>query len=275
MNAPDGLRLIAEPQRPPTPEPKVLVRTLTVPPGLPWDQNRAAQLEAMHSAPLPMADIVHQLQRLEGWRPGAAGRFAAFYVLARDLSGRLDAKVEVGDRTVAVSFLTPALQRDRARGVLIVLGTVGVAAVLATLSVGSAFLRRAEAEAALSALETRASGKLHAAELRQRLRDQSRALDGELGRGGSLREALGDLAWASAAKAPDAHIEGFHWQPGLLAVEVRGATAPFESSEDRTARKSPKPLRRGVWLWGVTARPTNPAMPAPLSNPFDAKGGRP
>lgn len=88
-----GLRLVDEDAQPPRAEPNVLVRTLVVPPGAPWVQQRAAMLEARHSAPLPIESLVLSLMRLEGWRPGRPGRYAACYVLARDFAGRLTTTV--------------------------------------------------------------------------------------------------------------------------------------------------------------------------------------
>ncbi|MCY1646636.1 hypothetical protein OVA11_05975 [Caulobacter sp. SL161] len=40
------------------------------------------------------------------WRPGAAARFAAFYVLARDVNGRLETHAQVDGRDVRVVFTT-------------------------------------------------------------------------------------------------------------------------------------------------------------------------
>jgi len=254
MTSPSGLRLIDEPAVEPRPEPKVLVRTIPVPAGLPWDQDRAARLEARHSAPLPMQELVHRLQRLDPWRPSTAGRYVAFYVLARELTGRLDTTVEVDGRVVRVSFLTPAQQGERARRLLAAGVVAGAIAFLATATIGVAFTKRLQAEAALSALETRTAGKLHLLAARDQLKVQNRTLDAQPDRGARTRDVLADIAWAASGKAPDAHIEALHWEPGLMAVEVRGAEAPFAATTDRLIQKSAKPIRRGVWLWGVTPR---------------------
>jgi hypothetical protein len=266
VTSPGGLRLIDEEDagsRPP--DPKVLVRTIPTPPGLPWDQARAARLEAVHGAPLPMADIVFRLQRLDPWRPGAPGRYVAFYVLARELTGRLDTTVEVDGRILPVSFLTPAQQRVQARRVLTIGVAAGLAVFVVTASVGAAFAKRSQAEATLSALETRAATRLRAVEVRQKLKTQNRALEAQPDRGGRIRDALSDIAWASAAKSPEAHIEQLHWEPGLLAVEVRGTPAPFGANEDRAVQKAAKPVRHGVWLWGVTRRAIASAIHAPIA----------
>lgn len=155
-----------------------------------------------------------------------------------------------------VAFLSPELQRAQARQLAMAALVLGAAAFILITAVGSAFVRRADAEAGLQAIETRAAAKLRAAETRERLDAQDRALAARLDRGGTVRAVVADLSWASRSKAPDAHLEGLHWEPSLLAVEVRGGAAPFQSSDGRTLRKAPKPVRKGVWLWGVSPRPT-------------------
>ena len=252
MIAPGGLRLIDDDPTASAPDPKILSRTIQVPPGLPWDQSRAAQLEARHGAPLPMSELVCRVRRLESWTPGAAGRFAAFYVLTRDLTGRLDGTVPVDGRTVRVSFLTAEGQRHRTRWMLGLAVGLGLSGLIAVTSLGAVLLRRAEAEASLGAVEMRAAGKLRSAQMGGRMKAQNRALDAQLNRGAPLRDVLTDLAWASSTKAPDAHIEAYHWSPSLLAAEVRGDQMPFLATGNRRVERSAKPLRPGVWLWGVS-----------------------
>jgi len=54
----------------------------------------------------------------------------------------------------------------------------------------------------------------------------------------------------SAARTPDARIEALHWDHGLLAVEARGEYPPIAGSGPPPERSS-KPVRPGVWLWGL------------------------
>jgi hypothetical protein len=65
-----------------------------------------------------------------------------------------------------------------------------------------------------------------------------------------MDDLVKSLAWASTAKAPQARIEGLHWDHGFMAAEVRGDEAPFQRL-DRPVQKSARPARPGVWLWGV------------------------
>ena len=57
------------------PQPQVLVRVIVTPPGAPWEQARAAKLDAQHGAPLPISELIHQLRRLAPWAPGRPGRY--------------------------------------------------------------------------------------------------------------------------------------------------------------------------------------------------------
>ena len=56
--------------------PQVFVRVFQAPAGMPWEQGRAARLEARHGSPLPIADVMHQVKRLGAWSLGQPGRYA-------------------------------------------------------------------------------------------------------------------------------------------------------------------------------------------------------
>ena len=66
-----------------------------------------------------------------------------------------------------------------------------------------------------------------------------------------MRDVASDLAWASAAKSADAHIEVLHWQGGVMTLEAIGDRPPFEPDGDRRVERSKRPVRNGVWVWGV------------------------
>lgn len=253
--------------------PQVFVRTLSAPPGWPWEQSRSADLEARHGAPLPLSELLYRVRRLEAWRPGAAARFAAFYVLARDVDDQLEAHSEVDGRDIAVTFGRARGQGARA-GRLALLA-VGAAAVLLLLTVatGEAFAKRADATTALDATERQVAAKLRRLQSRERQADEVRLLKQQPDRGASLGEVVKDLAWLSAEKTPDAHIEALHWRGGLMALEARGAQPPVDPMGERRVERAPRPLRKGVWLWGVA-----PAAESPSAAPLAARpleGGRP
>lgn len=241
------------PQDEPPAPPQVFVRAFSTPPGAPWEQGRAAALEARHGAPLPIADLVHRVRRLESWAPGAPGRYAAFYVRAREFTRPFETTVEVDGRAVKIAFGAAAEQFRRAQ----TLGVAAAAAILSLLVVGGgvtlALGAKAETTARLERAEQQLLVKRRAALAAQQRSDQSRALQRAMGTSRPIDEVMADLAWATAMKAPDARIEAVHWEGGLLAVEARGETTPFANS-DRRVQRSDKPLRKGVWLWGVEPR---------------------
>jgi hypothetical protein len=245
-------------------EPKVFVRTIAVPPGWPWEQQRAANLDARHGAPLPLGEVAMQLRRIEAWRPGQAARYAAFYVRRGEVRGRLETTVEVGGQPERVTFLGPGEQQRLARRFAFTAVAAFVVVAVIALSVVHAVLSRDQAEAQLQAAEAAASVKLRQARAIRTLRAQSEALDAA-DRGERIDTVLADLAWASSAKAPEARIEAWRWQDGLMAVEVRGDASPFTTT-DRLIQKAPKPLRKRVWLWGVGPAPRTGPVAALPSN---------
>jgi hypothetical protein len=242
-------------------EPRVFVRVIATPPGLPWEQARTADLEARHGAPLPIAELLHRLQRLEGWRPGAPGRFAAFYVLAREVDGQLEASAEVEGRAVKVVFADRGAEAGRAAGLALRAGLVGAACLLLTWSAGAAFGKRAELEAALSLAEQKAASKMRLVKARERLRDESRLLGRRTDRGLQLSDVLAELGSAAASKAPDARIESVHWEPGLLALQSRGEAPPLLPDGGLRLERSEAPVEPGLTLWALVQAPIERAQP--------------
>lgn len=268
MTAPGNLRLILDDQAPVSPEgeapvaaePKIFVRTIAVPPAWPWEQQRAARLDARHGAPLPLGEVAMQLRRIEPWRPGQGARYGAFYVRRGEVRGRMEAQVEVAGQQRRVVFLGPGEQQRAARTLIVVaVAAFAIMAVIA-LSIAAAVLSHDRAEAQLQAAEAAGAAALRQARTIHALKAQSEALD-SIDRGARLDAVLADLAWASHARAPDARIEAWRWRDGLMAVEARGETPPF-NAVDRLVQRAPSPLRKRVWLWGVGPAPRDRATAA-------------
>ena len=268
-----SLRLVDEPEgsEPPEPPtepkaaPKVFVRTLLTPPGMPWEQSRTAELDARLSSPLPAGDVVYQLRRLEAWRPGSPARFAAFYVLARDVDGRLETQAQVDGRDVRVVFESREVAARRAK----LLGAVGlgsgVVVFALVLVTGLAVGRRAELEGKLAAAEQLADSKLRSASSKARLKAQEQALRSWRDKGLPMSDILADLAWISGAKASGVRIDGVHWDHDLLAVEAPGGQPPLVVFGDRKLQRSAKPIRPGVFLWAVQRPMIKPAIAKPIT----------
>lgn len=268
MTTQPDLRIVdpeaGEPQPQTRPAPRVFVRTVPAPPGLPWDQARAADLEARMGAPLPLNGVAYQVRRLDGWAPGRPARFAAFYVRAAEIGERLSTTVEVDGAPVDVQFVSERERRRQARTLLTGAGVAGGLAVVLALALLCAVQARIQASARLDTLEQQADSRLRQAQKLAALKLQARALDAAGARGASLVQVLDDLAVVSAAKAPNAHIQAFHWDRGYMGVEVRGDAQPF-AAIDRQVQRADKPVRPDVWLWGV-------APPAGRRGPANATG---
>jgi hypothetical protein len=244
--------------------PHVFVRALSTPPGPPWEQARAARLDARHGAPLPLPELMHQVRRLDRWAPGQPGRYAAFYIRAREFREPFEASVDVDGRPVRVKFGAsgPDLRRFQGMGAA-VLAIALCGAILGT-GITLALGARREAEARLAAAEQFAAARLKLAQAHRDRSNQARDLRALVGHARPLAEVLGDLTWVATSKTPEARLTGVHWERGLLAVEARGEQPPF-LAVDRPIERSPKPLRAGVWLWAV-GRPQDLAgRPGPVS----------
>jgi hypothetical protein len=256
MAGPAELRVVETDLASASPEataPTVFVRTIAVPPGAPWDQSRVAGLEARVGAPLPLGEVVYQLKRLNPWRFGQPGRFAACYVRASEVGEDFTTVKEIDGRPVAIQFLSFAERRRRFRSVVATSGAVAATVVLALGALASAFAVRSDLDGRLSALRQGVALQLREATAQRRLRDQDRALVQAHVAGHTIGDVLNDLAWASANKVAGAHIDALHWQDGVIGVEVRGDVQPFADGE-RAVVKADKPLRPNVWLWGVTPK---------------------
>lgn len=231
-------------------DPKPFVKVITTPSGLPWDQIRAARLEARVGAPLPLMQLAYQLKRLEPWGPSKAGRFAAAYIRSSEVKVALYTTAEVDGRSLSFAFYSRHERQRRLRNLMLVGTAAAFTTALLLVGVGSALRTRSESEASLTNLERAVAirdRQVKALEVRKR---EVVALNEQGVSGQALTDFLSDLAWASNAKAPDARLEALHWDRGYMAVEARGEAPPFMQSERRTER-SAKPIRRGVWLWGV------------------------
>jgi hypothetical protein len=234
------------------PVPQVFTRAFVTPAALPWDQMRAAQLEARHGAPLPLPDLLHKIRRLDGWAPGRQGRFAVFYVRRRDFQTPFETTLDVDGQAVRVAFGRTGGAGPKVSGsALATAAAVGVAFAVAAGAVTVAWSARQSAEAELAQLEQRAEAKLRMARKAQAAREQDRALASAQGQGARPEDVLADLAWVSRVRFPDARVVAVHWDRGLIALESRGEAAPVAAVGADLVR-SERPLRPGVWLWGLS-----------------------
>lgn len=240
-------------------QPQVFVRAFSVPTGLPWEQSRAAQLDARHGSPLPIDELMVQLKRLDRWSPGKPARYAAFYVRVQDYGTPFETTLQVDGVSVTVAFGARKQDLDRVKFAAIVALIVALCGAVLGGSLVMALGARSQALAALDTTEHLALAKRRAGLAHQAQIDQARGLRRELGRSRPVEEVLADLDWAAASKAPNARISAVHWDHGLLALEARGQAPPLIPGE-RPLQRAATPLRPGVWLWGVEPRASRPRV---------------
>lgn len=230
--------------------PTILTRTIAAPPGAPWDQARAADLEARLGAPLPIAELKYRLRRLDAWAPGRPGKFAAFYLKAVDYRAPFETVLQVEGAAVTVAFGANTRRLTQARTGLIAVGAGAAAVLLIIAGVGSAFSARSDARALADRAE-----RLTVARTRTldafRHRQASLSAAHALAKGRTtVSELVTDLDWAGAGREADARILAAHMYQGLFAVEARGPRSPFTST-DRAVTRSGRPVHDDVWLWAV------------------------
>lgn len=239
----------------------MFVRAIVTRAAAPWDQARAAALEARMNAPLPLDVTAYVLKRLEPWKPGAQGRYVAVYARRTDVRDGLVATARLDGRAIPVRFLSVERQRQQLKVFAAAAGGAAILVFLLVVCGASVFTTRAQANLRLEQLEQSTQRRLAAAKRQRAVAAQVEAVEAagldEL----RVGAVLADLDWAAGAVAPGASIEAFYREGPLLAVEVRGDQTPFAVT-DRMVQRSEKPVRRGVWLWGVTAAPaTEVVMP--------------
>jgi len=243
--------------------PKVLSRVIVTPPGSPWAQARLARMDARHAAPLPLSDLVYQVRRLSSWRPASEGRFAVFYVRARDARSPFEAIETVDGRALKVAFGKAATNTASLQGLGLAVLLLALTGGLLTTAAIVGARARAESVDRLDAVERLAHAKIATAQTFRRGVTQARQLKAAVGRAAPASDVLNDLAWVATAKTPEARIVGLHWRDGVMALEVRGDPPPF-GVIDRRLQRSAQQLRPGVWLWGVgAAGSAPPGKPGP------------
>jgi len=228
------------------------VRMLEIPPGAPWDQARAARLEAAHGAPLGGETLLWALARMEPWRPRAPTRYAVAYV-RREAAPGAPLAVDVNGRAVRFRFPFPAGRgriRLAGRGMTVVLA--GLVAVVAALDLPKALDLRGAREQALARLEANAQRWERLA----RRERQQRADAALLRKTGADRASFADLAadlfWLGQARAPSVAIQRVQWRPDQMQVTSLGPGAPVLGSERRIERLGEG---AGVSEWRIGGQP--------------------
>jgi hypothetical protein len=233
-------------------QPQVFRRLITTPPAPPWSQARAAQLEARHGAPLPIAELMFRTKRLEGWSPSKQGRFVALYIRAREYQAPFETTVDIDGVSVSVSFGSSRRHAQQARTVGIAMALALVTVAICAVAIIQATNVRMQVTSGLDALDVASSAKLRKLQALEQQQLEEVDLQQTVGDAANLEQFGADLAWIASAKRSDARIVGFHWDHGVTAIEARGQTSPFVLTE-RPVQRSAQPLSPGVWLWGLSS----------------------
>ena len=228
--------------------PTTFTRSITVPPGLPWRQLKAATLEARRATPMAMGALELRLKRLRPWRANRSATFAAVYMRSEELRSAYIARTRVDGVDVEVRFESGGAARTRLTQHVLLLLAASAAILLGGTSILSALQTRGEAESELQTLRAQLDREKATVFREMRAKEQSRALEGLSGRGARLRDVLEEMAAISTLRVPGVPIEAYHWRADGSAVEVRGQANPFPEGE---AERAPKQIRPGVWLWIV------------------------
>ena len=261
------LRLVAPATSAPSPEdqtadPKVrpassasFTRQISTPTALPWRQSQMAELEARLGAPAPIEQLVYRVRRTSPWRARDHGQFEVEYAHA-PLGGAPPRRLLFGTIPLPSSSSSESRQAEL-RSAAIIVALIAAALILPIAAVTQTVSIRGARSAAILDLEQHADVVERRAKFAARRAAEAKRFDRLQVRELSPAQVLQDLNWVSVHKLPGVTISGVHWAHGIAALETSSAASPVDSTEHATER-APRPLRPGVWLWGVatSAKPT-------------------
>ena len=237
-------------------------RLVSVPAAAPWDQQRAALLNARHNSPLPDDQVLIQVKRLGSWRPNEHARFAAAYVRKSDFAGGASFTEDLGGELVAFEFSSSASKTQARRRAIIDL-SLGASLIVVILFGGSASVtRRAESEAALGAAqkvdEEAARQERLSARIAKNVSKLSNA--GYAGRSGG--DLLEDLSWLARSRNSNSVLQSFTWDRGDFVLRSADPTRPLSTAVDAQSERSG--ATNHIWRVGA---PTRGARVAPSDGP--------
>lgn len=250
------------------PATKIFARVIEIPPGAPWDQYRAARLDAVHGAPLAAGDVAFALKRLSPWRPRTSARYGVAY--RRKSEPGVSDIVEVMLVGRPVRFRFPG-QAARADGNLVATGVLGALAAAALLAGGlKAVEARAAKAEALTRLEARA-----AVLVRQDRRDRQARAEAALirradGEGRGFADLTSDLWWLGQVRNAEVALRRIQWSRGAMVITgfgaetlIAGAERPVHALGDAAGLRTwrigalpPAVVRGGVTRPSIVSRPS-------------------
>ena len=188
-----------------------------------------------------------------------------FYVRRKDYASPFSTLVDVDGRSIRVAFGTRSSPKPRFAKLGAAAAVSATAAAIAAFGAQAILEARGETTEQLGRLEQRVAAKARLARRLEAEQGQGLALARAQGEAGAPADVIADLAWLTRARLPDARIVTVHWDHRLMAVEARDPTPPVAAAGRRLVR-SDRPVRPGVWLWGID----RPAAGSPVSAAFRA-----
>ena len=244
------------------PSPEAFVRKVEIPPGAPWDQWRAAKLEAAHGAPLSAGETAISIRRLRPWAPNTTGLFGVAYVRS---TGELAPEVSATIDGVAVvfRFTSPAAQRVTLRRQAVTAAFLLFAVIALGLGTQKALQARTANEALLAREEVNARRWASLGQKLQREADERRLLQKAGAEGRSFADVAADLVWLGQSKAPSVALERVTWAAGEMQVLAQGRGAPLLTPE-----RSLTPIQRvaGLQMWRI-GKSAPPVLKAGTARP--------
>lgn len=211
--------------------PAPFIVSLDAPSGFPWEQRRAAELAARHNSPLPLEDVILDVQRLGRWRLGEPARFAAAFFRRDAIDGEAHhlARIDMFDiRFLARDDATSmARQRDRMLPAAVGGITILVFGACLWLALTSRAALDTQLDARIAELELQVR---HAEAAKRRLADK-RDLGQEGLAGSQMSDMLEDLVWLARARDPGSAVRSLEWTPQALTLSTETPGAPIATRD--------------------------------------------
>jgi hypothetical protein len=232
------------------------VRFFAIPAAGPWDQDRAAKLNASLGSPIPADDAAICIRRLGLWSPNEPARYAAAYMRKSQISGEHRLTKALEGRDVEFVFRDDRLVRTQRMRRLTDLVLVVVAGVAVLLAATKSLTARSD-NALVAAGAKRALQMSLARQTELTREEKISALLARAGgqtRGGD--DLMRDLAWVARSKRADSQIEALTWEAGALTLKTADQSNPIASTDRQvSAISSPD----GV-SWRVAPAPQTSAL---------------
>jgi hypothetical protein len=231
---------------------KPFTRVITTPPSWPWDQMRAARLEATHTSPVAVEDVSIIVKRLEGWSFNEAGRFVAIYLRGSEARAGVSFKLDIQGKTINIDMPSKVQQATDAKAKAQILAM----SLIITLGFGAmtamSLKRREAMETRLGALEVRLEQQLRQARTLSRAKADAQSLEAQKLEANTYAKAIRVLDRVTNERDTQVRLDAFYWNRGYWGVESQGQGRPVKTLS-LDLKRLVRPVRSGVYLWVASA----------------------